>query len=212
MTDPQTPQTSKPAEPTQDRPSSDRPPTSGSATVAIRAGGDGAGVDPALEKDQWFGRTSWKYFAGSLFLWFVLSIATLFVISGVAGESKARGFLWKVQWDLGIITVMGLICLGRIAAFVYNHKYRLSSQRLWVQRGILSQTIDQIELIRVDDLRMHKSLTDRLFGLGTIEVMSTDATDKILKIVGIADPESVAESIRTNMRQLRKKSLFVENL
>ena len=211
MTDPQTPQTSKPAESTQERPSSDRPPTSGGA-VAIRAGGDGAAVDPAQEKDQWSGRTSWKYFAGSLVLWFVLSIATLFVISGVAGESKARGFLWQVQWDLGIITVMGLICLGRIAAFVYNHKYRLSNQRLWVQRGIFSQTIDQIELIRVDDLRMHKSLTDRLLGLGTIEVMSTDATDKQLRIIGIADPETVAESIRNNMRQLRKKSLFVENL
>jgi hypothetical protein len=72
--------------------------------------------------------------------------------------------------------------------------------------------VDQTELIRVDDVRIHKTLLDRIFGLGTIAILSTDATDREVVIAGVADPDQVAEALRRNMRTLRQKSLFVEHL
>jgi len=81
-----------------------------------------------------------------------------------------------------------------------------------LERGILSQTIDQTELIRVDDVRVRKSLLDRVFGLGDVEITSTDASDRLVVLEGIRDPDQVAEDIRSRMRSLRKSSLFIENL
>ena len=59
---------------------------------------------------------------------------------------------------------------------------------------------------------MYKSVTDRLFGLGTVAILTTDASDRELRIEGITQPEHVAESIRGRMRTMRQKSLFVERL
>ena len=180
--------------------------------AVVVAAGDGAGMDPAQEADQWTGRTSWKYFSGSLILWVVLAIVAIVGISWAAQGNDERMFFWQLKWDLIIIAAMGVFFLARMFLHILSHRYRLTSQRLFVERGILSQTVDQTELIRVDDVRLHKSLMDRILGLGTVEVMSTDATDENLRVIGIAAPEQVAEAIRTNMRHLRRKSLFVENL
>ena len=67
-------------------------------------------------------------------------------------------------------------------------------------------------MIRVDDLRIRKTLPDRILGLGSIEVLSTDQTDRSMVIEGVRGPEAIAEHIRRNMRAMRRKSLFVENL
>jgi len=187
-----------------------RPGAGSGGHQVVVAGGDGAAVDPALEKDIWSGRTSWRHFLGSILLWLVASIVVLFVSLKFKSADGSYGTILK--WDAIIIVALGLVVFVRMLLKILGLKFRLTTQRLFIERGILSQTIDQTELIRVDDVRVRKSLTDRLLGLGSIEVKSTDVTDESLTIVGIDEPESVAESIRTHMRQLRRKSLFVENL
>ena len=64
----------------------------------------------------------------------------------------------------------------------------------------------------MDDVRVTQGLVDRIVGCGTVEVISTDMSDARLNLVGVADPDKIAEHIRQCMRTLRKKSLFVENL
>jgi len=111
-------------------------------------------------------------------------------------------------WLLNSIEFIG----RRVAWRILQKGYRLTSERLFIEIGVLSRTVDQTELVRVDDVRVHQSLMDRVFGLGSVEVVSTDATDRNVMIEGIADPDRVAEMVRENMRSLRRKSLFVENL
>lgn len=174
--------------------------------------GNGASVDPTHEVELWNGRTSWKHFAGSLFLWVLISVVFAVAADWAAAGKEGWTFGRKLLLDVIVVAAVGLFILGRMLLNILSFRYRLTNQRLFIERGILSQTIDQTELIRVDDVRLHKSFMDRVLGLGTLEVISTDSTDNNLRVVGIDGPEKVAESIRTNMRQLRRKSLFVENL
>jgi membrane protein YdbS with pleckstrin-like domain len=90
--------------------------------------------------------------------------------------------------------------------------FRLTTQRLFIERGILSRTIDQTELIRVDDVRMHQSLLNRMFDVGTVMLLTTDTTDRSVTIEGVKNPKEVAEAVRQQMRLLRGKSVFVETL
>ncbi|MFQ5489078.1 MAG: PH domain-containing protein [Phycisphaerae bacterium] len=167
---------------------------------------------PGAEAIVWVGRTSWKHFAGSISLWFVGTVLLAWLMgSWASGSESLSGSV--AFWIAAVpIVLSGLFVLGRVLIRVYGTRYRLTTERLFIERGILSQVIDQTELIRVDDVRVCKSAMDRVFGLGTVEVMSTDMSDRSLTVVGISGCDWVAESIREAVRSLRKKSVFVESL
>lgn len=175
-------------------------------------GGDGAAPDPEAETEIWVGRTHWKHYAGRLALWLAANVVVAVAIGWVAGRVSWLGARGAFGVILGLLILSGLFVVGRVALTILGRRYRVTSQRLFIDRGILSQTVDQTELIRVDDVRIHKSFLDRVFGLGSVGILSTDASDREIRIEGIANPDAVAEAIRTHMRTLRRKSLFVENL
>jgi membrane protein YdbS with pleckstrin-like domain len=182
----------------------------GGAQGAI--GGDGAETEPARETDIWVGRTHWKHYAGRLGLWLLANVVLAVLIGWAASRADWLGWGGAFWLIAGVFLVSGLVVVGRVLLTILGTRYRLTSQRLFIERGIFGQTVDQSELIRVDDVRLQKSFLDRVFGLGSVEILSTDASDREITIEGIADPEAVAEGIRTRMRIMRKKSLFVENL
>ena len=183
------------------------------ATVAEAAGGDGAALDPGTETDIWTGRTHWQHYSGRLALWLIGNLAVIVLVIWLARRIEWLTFKAGFAIVAVILVVSGLeMVVRRVFLNILRHRYRLTTQRLFIERGILSRTIDQTELIRVDDVRLHKSFLDRVFKLGSVAVVSTDATDREIVIEGIAEPEKVAEAIRTRMRAMRSKSLFIENL
>ncbi len=188
------------------------PKSNGVAELTGALGGDVAPEQPAIETEIWQGRTHWKHYAGRLLLWLGANVLVAFLVGWIA--SSFEGFtaghaFWTI---VGILLISGLLVVGRVLLPILSNRYRLTSERLFIEHGLLSRTIDQTELIRVDDVRIYKSFLDRIFGLGSVAVISSDATDRETLITGIREPETVAEAIRTRMRALRKKSLFIENL
>ncbi len=174
-----------------------------------KVGGTG---DTGAEVEIWVGRTHWKHYAGRLFVWGICNLAFAAVVIWAASRTDRLGFGTTTWLIAGVFAISGLIVVGRVFLTILGHRYRVTNQRLFIERGILSQTVDQTELIRVDDVRLYKSFLDRLLGLGSISILSTDTSDKEVLIEGVPEPDMVAEAIRTNMRILRQKSLFIENL
>lgn len=176
------------------------------------ATGDGAALDPEMEEEVWSGRTDIRHFAARIALWWI----GIVVFGGLVAWGSSR-WEWLTGWGafwtiLAGGAVSGALVLGGVVLKIFGTRYRLTNQRLFIERGIIRQTIDQSELIRVDDVRLYKSFVDRIFGLGSVAVMSTDISDAEIRIEGVSDPENIAESIRLRMRTMRRKSLFVENL
>jgi len=147
-----------------------------------------------------------------LCLWFLANVFWLVIVVWLASNEE-----WITQRHatiaiLAMVVVSGLFVLGPVLWRIWGTRYRLTTQRLFIERGIFARTTDQTELIRVDDVRVHQSFLDRVFGLGTVALLTTDATDREVTVEGISECNRVAESIRSRMRQLRSRSLFVENL
>ena len=183
-----------------------------SSKLAPEAGAAATAQPGPPETELWTGRTSWKHYAGRVSLWIVANVLFAALIGWLASARKwfeLPGVIWIV---LGGVFVSGLIFIIPVFLRIISRRYRLTSQRLFIERGILSQTIDQTELIRVDDVRLEKTLIDRVFGLGTVSLLSTDVSDRLVVIEGIDNAEKVAEAVRTNMRTQRGKALFVENI
>lgn len=167
---------------------------------------------PPPETDIWSGRTSWKHYMVRITMWVVGNIvADVLIVRQSAPETWLTGSraLWAT---VGVLFVSAILFLTKAVLHILGRRYRLTTQRLFIESGIFNKTIDQTELIRVDDVRVYKSLFDRVFNLGTISLISTDVTNKELTIEGVNGAEAVAESVRSHMRAQRGKALFVENL
>lgn len=163
------------------------------------------------EQDLWSGRMHWQNGIGRVILWLLLNVAAVVGAYYLPRPDwlSQRTLIWIV---LGFIGLTALFMLGGLIIRMMQIRYRLSSQRLFIERGILSRTMDQTELIRVDDVRMQQTFVNRIFNIGTVLLMTTDMTDRSVAIIGVKDPVRVTELIRQQMRTLRGKSLFVENL
>jgi uncharacterized membrane protein YdbT with pleckstrin-like domain len=153
------------------------------------------------ERDLWTGRPAWGHFAGRLAVGIVLTVVVISLIALITGGGVP---FWGY---LLILLGSGVIFAGSVAWKIHGIQYRLTSQRLIFTRGILGQTIDQSELLRIDDVRVRKPLLDRFFGLGNVELASTDVSDEVVVLEGIREPEQVAEMIRTHVRKLRRSTL-----
>lgn len=83
--------------------------------------------------------------------------------------------------------------------------YELTSARLRVIRGLLSNTIEELELVRVRDTKVKQGTGERLFDIGDITVISDDATTPELMLRNVRNPLEVRESIRTAVLRERER-------
>lgn len=53
-------------------------------------------------------------------------------------------------------------------------KYSYDEERLYIESGFLNQRQDEVRLYRIMDISLTRSLTQRIFGLSTIHLSSSD--------------------------------------
>ena len=70
-------------------------------------------------------------------------------------------------------------------------RYRLSEDRLFTSKGFLNVKDDEILLYRIRDISTSRSLFQRLLGVGTVTVLSSDKTSPSLVLKNIKDPIAV---------------------
>ena len=82
-------------------------------------------------------------------------------------------------------------------------RYSLSDDRLFVSEGFLNIKDDEVLLYRVRDIDTQRSLWQRLFGVGTVTVMSSDKTMPTLVLKNIKDPLMVKELIHKQVEEMK---------
>ena len=82
-------------------------------------------------------------------------------------------------------------------------RYCLSEDRLFISEGFLNIRDDEILLYRVRDIDTRRSLWQRLFGVGTVTVISSDKTMPSLVLKNIKDPVFVKELIHKQVEEMK---------
>lgn len=82
-------------------------------------------------------------------------------------------------------------------------RYALSEDRLFLSVGLLSIKDDEILLYRVRDISSSRSLWQRLFGVGTVTVVSSDKTMPLLVLKNIKRPMAVKELIHNQVEEMK---------
>ena len=84
-------------------------------------------------------------------------------------------------------------------------RYRLSEDRLFLSEGFLNIKDDEILLYRVRDIDSSRSLGQRIFGVGTVMVLSSDKTMPTLVLKNVKDPGFVKELIHQQVEETKLK-------
>ncbi len=82
-------------------------------------------------------------------------------------------------------------------------RYSMSEDRLFISVGFLNIKDDEILLYRVRDIDTSRSLWQRLFGVGTVSVMSSDKTMPTLVLKNVKDPVFVKELIHKQVEEMK---------
>ena len=84
-------------------------------------------------------------------------------------------------------------------------RYRLSEDRLFCETGFLNVKSDEVLLYRVQDLELTMSLGQRIFGVGTVCVVSSDKSIPHLDLKNVKAPRTVKELIHQNVEAAKDK-------
>ena len=82
-------------------------------------------------------------------------------------------------------------------------RYALSEDRLFVSQGFLNIKDDEVLLYRVRDIDTSRNLWQRIFGVGTVTVMSSDKSMPNLVLKNIKDPVMVKEMIHELQKEMK---------
>ncbi|MEL6797621.1 MAG: PH domain-containing protein [Planctomycetota bacterium] len=82
--------------------------------------------------------------------------------------------------------------------------YAVTTQRLTLREGVFNRTLEEIELYRIKDTTLTKSFWQRVLGLGSVVVESSDTSMPRLVIPWVKDAEHVRQTIRQNVEAVRR--------
>ncbi|MAT70468.1 MAG: hypothetical protein CMJ58_13200 [Planctomycetaceae bacterium] len=172
--------------------------------AALARGGDD---DDEPEQILWQGQFSHRAMIGTWITAGVLSIAL--VVMAFVAKFSTPGWL-------GVAGALAVVWIGSLLTLLYRQvtvHYYLTNQRLLHERGLLWREIDRIEAIDVDDVTYRQGPIERMLGVGTVRITSSDATTPEFDITGINNVRNVATMIdEVRRKERRRRGLHIESV
>jgi membrane protein YdbS with pleckstrin-like domain len=150
------------------------------------------------EKDLFSGHPAMIYSVGQL-VPFLVAIA-LAIGVGYAVKSQYGGVFYTV---LGCLLVCAIILMRFYLKSRQIH-YEITTQRIKLEKGVLSKRQESLELFRIDHFELDKPLGMRLLGQAALHLFSSDAELEKFYIYGVPNLEALAETLREC--QLRERA------
>lgn len=150
------------------------------------------------EKELFSGHPAMIYSIGQ----FLPFLAVIILAGGIGYALRSReGTTPYVA--LGGLVACGIICL---LFFMKSRgiRYKITTQRIKLESGVLSKVQENLELFRIDHFELHKPLGMRLLGQSSLRLFSSDAELEKFYIYGVPNLEALAETLREC--QLRERT------
>ncbi|MFO0631949.1 MAG: PH domain-containing protein [Nannocystaceae bacterium] len=191
-------------QPTQGPPQSPAPQTPPGPPAARAQAPAGSVAQPGSEELIYYGPAKHGAYAFDYAKWVLASIA-----AGVLGSLLARISLFQ-SWPLWLLSFIGIP--GMVWTFLRHAttRYKITLRRIEFERGVLSKTVDSLELWRVLDVKYNQSLWDRIMGVARVTVMSTDQSTPELPLYGLPNSRELFERLRDAVQLARHSNRPME--
>ena len=83
--------------------------------------------------------------------------------------------------------------------------YTITTERIKITKGLLARNVENFELIRVQDIDYKQGVTERMVGVGDINVRGQDASEPQVVLRNVSNPEEVYNVLRKAWMDARKR-------
>lgn len=148
------------------------------------------------EQELFSGHPSWRSIIGFYIIGTIIGAVLLGI--GIVADKTGIGAA-----AFGAVLVVTIIVglLKRIGT-----TYTISSERLSIQRGILSRKRQETSLERVQNVVTNQSFLERILQVGTVDFDTAGTADSDFKFAGVADPEDIVRTINRVQREAKTGS------
>ena len=102
---------------------------------------------------------------------------------------------YRLLAGLGLGLVVVLVLVMKMVRLKMT-RYEVSPDRIEWSRGILDRRVDNLDMFRVIDLKMRRSVIDCIFGIGTVGLITTDKTDPEFEFEKVHRPRELYDIIK----------------
>lgn len=102
-----------------------------------------------------------------------------------------------------VLVILPLIYIFIKWLIVKNHRYKVTTERIFYTTGIFSKKTEALELYRVRDVDMYEPFWQRLFKLGNVALTTSDKTSMNFLLKAVPNPGELMNNIRKNVEQRR---------
>jgi membrane protein YdbS with pleckstrin-like domain len=164
-----------------------------------------AAKESETEKDLFSGHPAMIYSIGQLLPFLVvvaLAVGIGYAIQSYVVQPKSRD-------GAVLVTVLGCLvaCVIIVVHFYLQSRrihYEITTQRVKLERGLLSKKQESLELFRIDHFEFLKPFGMRLLGYAELHLFSSDAEFENFYIYGVHNLEAIGETLREC--QLRERT------
>ena len=85
-------------------------------------------------------------------------------------------------------------------------RYTLTPSKLLIETGVFRKKEEETRLYRITDVSLISGFGERLFGLGTVQLLSSDTSTPAIKLVHIRKSKAVKEVISQSIENSRREN------
>ena len=83
---------------------------------------------------------------------------------------------WRQIAGIGLAVIVVLLFAFKVLKLKMTY-YEVSADRVEHSRGIFDRRVDNLDMFRVVDLKLRRTMPDCIFGIGQVTLLTTDKTD-----------------------------------
>ncbi len=139
--------------------------------------------------------------------WILLAFAVAIIVAG-----SYAGYWWQTSAVLAVV-------LGVYIAWTHIENrtslFWIDDQRLFMRRGILMRSEEEIELYRIKDVKGSFSIIQQMFDNGTIQISSSESTGTLrsaaphsratIEVTNVRDARAIRAELRDRVEAIRQK-------
>lgn len=91
-------------------------------------------------------------------------------------------------------------------------KYTVDDERLIINRGFLKTIEDDCYIYKILDVKLEKTVWERIFGLGSVVCYTGDVSDKVIKLEHIKHAKEIKDFIFEQSEAMRRKRRTLNTL
>lgn len=148
------------------------------------------------------GTPSLKGEIGTLTICALIDIALL-VIAVITAKVIGTTAGWLISIPSALL--LGSAVLLYPVILLRLKRYKITNYRIDYERGLLSKSIDTLELWHVEDLSFQQSIWARMWGVGTIVILSHDDTIPRLEMRGLPKPRELFDVLKQRVISVKRQ-------